>query len=83
MDVLTRGGIQIDVALMTVSLDWMDAPMEMVDIEVCHWVSLAKGVIVHARQRGKMWVYRLSRKGACGCFNHYLELCRKSICWWW
>ena len=54
MDVLTRGGIQIDVALMTVSLDWMDAPMEMVDIEVCHWVSLAKGVIVRAGHRSKM-----------------------------
>ena len=51
---LTRGGIETDVALMTVSLDWMGAPMEMVDMEVCHRVSLAKGVIIRAGHGSKM-----------------------------
>ena len=51
VDVLTRGGAQIDLAARTISLEGVEIPMKPVDAGICHRVSLTRGVVVRAGHR--------------------------------
>ena len=54
VDVLTRGGAQIGLAMKTVSLEGWMVPLKSMDEETCRRASLAEGVVVCAGHQNLM-----------------------------